>query len=86
MTDLLSLQSIVLLTPVRAGLQAGQDNSVEVLLRVQAADPPEGLARQRAPKALEAMTTGVRRSCGGGWSRERGASSDGDRPVIGSKR
>lgn len=38
----LSLASTVVLTPRRAGLCVGQDNTVEVLLRIQAPDAPAG--------------------------------------------
>lgn len=36
----ISLSSRILLAPRRAGLCSGQDNSVEVLVRIQAPDSP----------------------------------------------
>ncbi|MFN9448860.1 MAG: VWA domain-containing protein [Rubrivivax sp.] len=48
----LSLASTVVLTPRRAGLCAGQANTVEVLVRLQAPDAPEGHGAQRPPQAL----------------------------------
>ncbi|MBK9134456.1 MAG: hypothetical protein IPM15_08975 [Betaproteobacteria bacterium] len=45
----LSLSSTVVLTPRRAGLRAGSDNTLDVLVRVQAADAP--LAGPMAPPA-----------------------------------
>ena len=42
----------LLLTPRRAGLRAGEDNIVEVLLRVQADDVPAGHAASREPLAV----------------------------------
>lgn len=52
MNEHLSLSSSVLLTPRRAGLHAGQVNTVEVLVRIQAPDAPSGHAAVRAPQAL----------------------------------
>lgn len=52
MNEHLSLSSRVVLTPRRAGLQAGQDNTVEVLVRIQAPDAPSGHASVRPPQAL----------------------------------
>ncbi len=51
-TDHLSLSTAVALTPRRAGLSAGTDNTVEILVRVQAADAPSGDAADRAPQAI----------------------------------
>lgn len=48
----LSLASTVVLTPRRAGLCAGKDNAVEVLVRIQAPDAPAGHGAQRPPQAL----------------------------------
>lgn len=48
----LSLSSTVVLTPRIAGLRAGTDNTVDVLVRVQAPDQPEGVAPVRPPQAL----------------------------------
>lgn len=49
----LSLTTNVLLAPGRAGLCAGQDNTVEVLVRIQAPEaPPDSGAVQRPPQAL----------------------------------
>ena len=48
----LSLSSRIILTPRHAGLCAGQDNSVEVLVRIQAPDSPAGEARPRPPNAI----------------------------------
>lgn len=47
-----SLSTTVLLTPCRNGLRAGRDNSVDVLLRIQAPDLPPGDAAVRPPQAL----------------------------------
>ena len=48
----LSLSSAIVLTPRRAGLYAGTDNTVEILVRIQAADAPEGHCVNRPPQAL----------------------------------
>lgn len=48
----LSLSTAVVLAPRRAGLHAGQDNVVEVLVRIQAPDAPPGPAAPRPPQAL----------------------------------
>ena len=48
----LSLGTRALLVPRRAGLRDGQDNVVEVLLRVQAPDAPAGHAAARPPQAV----------------------------------
>jgi len=48
----LSLASLIVLTPRRGGLLAGQDNTVEVLVRIQAPDAPEGHAAVRPPQAI----------------------------------
>lgn len=49
----LSLSTNVLLAPGRAGLCAGQDNTVAVLVRIQAPEaPPNAGAVQRPPQAL----------------------------------
>lgn len=48
----LSLASQTLLTARRNGLRAGQDNTVDVLVRVQAPDAPEDVAAARPPQAL----------------------------------
>lgn len=52
MNDHLSLSTTVLLTPLRPGLHAGQDNTVDVLVRVQAPDAPQGHSSVRPPQAL----------------------------------
>ena len=44
----LSLSSLIVLTPRRAGLLAGQDNTVDVLVRIQAPDAPVGPHRRAA--------------------------------------
>jgi len=48
----LSLSSTILLTPRRAGLCAGKDNTVDVLVRIQAPDAPTGHVAIRPPQAL----------------------------------
>ena len=48
----LSLSTAVVLTPRRAGLRAGHDNVIEVLVRIQAPDAPSGHTAQRPPQAL----------------------------------
>jgi Ca-activated chloride channel family protein len=48
----LSLSSNVVLTPRRAGLSTGQDNTIEVLVRIQAPEAPAGHGAQRPPQAL----------------------------------
>ena len=48
----LSLSSLIVLTPRRAGLLAGQDNTVEVLVRIQAPDAPVGHTAVRPPQAI----------------------------------
>lgn len=50
-TDL-SLASAVVLTPRRAGVCAGQDNTVDVLVRIQAPAAPAGHDAQRPAQAL----------------------------------
>jgi Ca-activated chloride channel family protein len=52
MNEHLSLSSTVVLTPRRRGLRAGEDNLVEVLVRVQAPDAPAGHEAARPPQAL----------------------------------
>lgn len=51
-TDHLSLSTTVALKPRRAGLKVGTDNTIEILVRVQAADAPSGDAADRAPQAI----------------------------------
>ncbi len=51
-TDHLPLSTAVALTPRRAGLSAGTDNTIEILVRVQAADAPSGDAANRSPQAI----------------------------------
>lgn len=48
----LSLGTTVVLTPRRAGLSAGVDNTVDILVRIQAPDAPAGHGAQRPPQAL----------------------------------
>jgi Ca-activated chloride channel homolog len=48
----LSLSSLVVLTPHRAGLRAGQDNTVDVLVRIQAPDAPVGHTAVRPPQTI----------------------------------
>ena len=48
----LSLSSLIVLTPRRAGLLAGHDNTVDVLARIQAPDAPEGHTAVRPPQAI----------------------------------
>ena len=52
MNEPLSLSTAVVLVPRRAGLQAGVDNVVEVLVRIQAPAAPAGQLPERAPQAL----------------------------------
>jgi Ca-activated chloride channel family protein len=52
MDEHLSLSSRIVLTPRRAGVLAGQDNIVDVLVRIQAPDAPEGHAAVRPPQAI----------------------------------
>jgi Ca-activated chloride channel homolog len=52
MNDHLSLSSTVLLTPRCAGLVAGRDNVVDVLVRIQAPDAPVGHTAVRPPQAI----------------------------------
>ncbi len=47
-----ALSTRVLLQPLRGGLAQGQDNTVDVLVRVQAPDAPPGQLPDRAPHAL----------------------------------
>lgn len=48
----LLLNTSVLLTPRRAGLHTGRDHALDVLVRIQAPDAPEGHAARRPPQAL----------------------------------
>jgi Ca-activated chloride channel family protein len=48
----LSLSSTLVMTPRRAGLLAGHDNTVDVLVRIQAPDAPEGHEANRPPQAV----------------------------------
>jgi Ca-activated chloride channel family protein len=48
----LSLSTAVVLTPCRAGLCAGTDNTAEVLVRIQAPDAPAGHRAERPPQAV----------------------------------
>lgn len=48
----LSLASQTLLTARRNGLRAGQDNTIDVLVRVQAPDAPESATAARPPQAI----------------------------------
>ena len=48
----LLLSTNVTLTPRRAGLRAGQDNTVEILVRIQAPDAAEGHTAVRPPQAI----------------------------------
>ena len=48
----LSLVSQTLLTARRNGLRAGQDNTVDVLVRVQAPDAPQADATARPPQSI----------------------------------
>lgn len=48
----LSLSTTVVLVPRRAGLQAGAENVVDVLVRIQAPAAPAGHAAERPPQAL----------------------------------
>jgi len=52
MDEHLSLSTQIVLTPRRAGLLAGQDNTVDVLVRIQAPDAPEGHVAVRPPQAI----------------------------------
>ena len=52
MDEHLSLSSRTVLAPRRAGLVAGQDNHVDVLVRIQAPDAPAGHASERPPQAI----------------------------------
>jgi Ca-activated chloride channel family protein len=51
-TEHLSLSSSVVLTPRRAGLCVAQDNTVDILVRIQAPDAPAGHDAHRPPQAL----------------------------------
>lgn len=51
-TGHLALSSSTLLMPLRNGLSAGRDNTVEVLVRIQAPDAPAGHIAVRPPQAL----------------------------------
>jgi hypothetical protein len=48
----LSLSSTIVLRPRRAGLCAGKDKVIEILVRIQAPDAPVGHEAQRPPQAL----------------------------------
>ena len=48
----LSLSTAIVLAPRRAGLKTGQDNTVEVLVRIQAPDAPVGHAAERPAQAI----------------------------------
>ena len=48
----LCLSSRIILTPLHAGLCAGQDNSVDVLVRIQAPDSPAQEVLARPPQAI----------------------------------
>ncbi len=52
MNEHLSLSTAVALAPRRAGLSAGQDNTVEVLVRIQAPEAPQGHLAGRAAQAI----------------------------------
>ena len=52
MNEHLFLSSLVVLTPRRAGLCAGIDNTVDVLVRIQAPDAPEGHTAVRPSQAI----------------------------------
>ena len=48
----LSLSTAIVLASRRAGLKTGQDNTVEVLVRIQAPDAPAGHAAERPAQAI----------------------------------
>jgi Ca-activated chloride channel homolog len=48
----LTFSSLIVLTPRSAGLLAGQDNTLDVLVRIQAPDAPEGHTAARPPQAI----------------------------------
>ena len=52
MNQHLSLASQILLTARRNGLRAGQDNTVDVLVRIQAPDAPDAVVAARPPQAI----------------------------------
>ena len=52
MNEHLSLSSLIVLTPRRAGLPVGQDNTVDVLVRIQAPGAPVGHTAVRPPQAI----------------------------------
>jgi Ca-activated chloride channel family protein len=52
MNQHLSLSTPVLALPRRPGLRAGEDNRLEVLVRIQAPDAPAGHVAERPPQAL----------------------------------
>lgn len=52
MNEPLAASTLVTLTPLRAGLRAQDDNTVDVLLRVQAPDAPPGQVGERPPLAI----------------------------------
>lgn len=51
-TQQISLSSTILLTPLRPGLCAGKTNTLDVLVRIQAPDAPQGHVAVRPPQAL----------------------------------
>lgn len=52
MNEHLSLSTAITLAPRRAGLRAGQDNLVEVLVRILAPDAPQGHVAARPAQAI----------------------------------
>ncbi|MBC7376729.1 MAG: VWA domain-containing protein, partial [Burkholderiaceae bacterium] len=48
----ISLSTVTLLSARRVGLRTGQDNTVDVLVRVQAPDAPVGHTAVRPPQAI----------------------------------
>ena len=52
MNEHLSLASRILMTPRRNALRAGHDNTVDVLVRVQAPDAPQRDTAVRPPQAI----------------------------------
>lgn len=57
MDEHLSLNTAIVLTPRRAGVLDGQDNTVEVLLRVQAPTPRPGTRRSARHRPSRSSST-----------------------------
>src|SRR5574337_1490828 len=64
MNEQLSLNAKVIIAPLRVGLVAGQDNVVDVLVRIQAPDQPPAQTRQHPPQALALVLDRSGSMCG----------------------